>query len=102
MSGYAHAGAMLRAFRRQMKLSQKVLTAKTQLVDPDEIGISECALSHLENQRRDLSPRHLKLIAATGVFTDTQLYQLCAQAAADMIHREFGDVLPPHIDNDLL
>ena len=95
MYGYEHAGAMLRAFRKQTKLSQKALAAKTQLADASGIGISECILSRIEHGQRDLSPKYLSLIVAAAVFSPHQLRQLRDQAIVDMVRRHFRDDLSP-------
>ena len=93
MSSHKRAGATLRALRQKMKLSQKALTAKTQVADANGIGISESILSQIENGKRDLSPKYLNLIEATKVFSREQLKQLHQQAIADMIRHEFGDTV---------
>lgn len=92
MANYEHAGAVMRAFRKQAKLSQKALAAKTQLVDEKGIGISETALSLIEHGKRFLSPKYLKLIHAAEVFTSAQMQALCRHAIADMVRENFADV----------
>ena len=97
MDGYPHAGAMLRSFRKAARLSQKALSAKTQVADSKGIGIGESILSQIESGKRHLSQQYLSLIEAANVFSAQQLCQLRAQAITDLIRRHFGDVFPPSL-----
>ncbi len=95
MYGYKHAGQMLRTLREEKHLTQRQLAIETQLVDDrDEEetgGISVSVLSQIEHEERLLSAKYLKLIATTGVFSHKQIEQLCAQAALDLVRRQFGN-----------
>ena len=97
MYGYRYAGAMLRAFRKQAKLSQKALAAKTQVADASGVGICESILSQIETGKRALSWKYLSLFEAANVFSSQQLRQLRNQAIADLICRHFGDAVPPSL-----
>lgn len=99
MHDYATAGAMLKAYRKQAKLSQKAFTAKTQLVDEAEKGIPESILSQIEHGKRPLTARYLKLIDASEVFSAKQIEQLANQAIKDMIRRRFGRFCSRHEEN---
>lgn len=106
MHQYKHAGALLKAFREHLSLTQKQLAIKTQLVDDrhevDTGGISVSVLSQIEHGERLLSPTYLKLIAATGSFSQKQIEQLCTQAAIDLVRRQFGSEFPLRWMGDVL
>lgn len=88
MYGFKHAGAMLRAYRKQVKLTQTAFAAKTQLVDGQ--GISEFILSRIERGHRPLLFKYLSLIERAEIFPTEQMHRLRVQAVADLIRRQFG------------
>ena len=84
MTGYAHAGEMVRAFRQRRGLTLEVFARRIKIFDAGR-------LSKIETGKLPLTANTLADIEVFAGFTDDELSLLWRRAIADDLRRRFGN-----------